>query len=418
MPDSTECCPRFFRAPDWRTLAVFIWGLVLAAGLVRAPVNPTPAQVGIYAVYAEAGRHWLAGAPLYPKGDGWDVFPYSPLIATLFVPGSFLPDDVGSGLWRLALGVVFLLALSRWARSALPGALDVNQRAILALLLLPLAAPTVLTGQMGGLVAAAILVTMAAAAEGRWNLSAAAVVFACLLKVYPVSVALLLALCYPRRMGLRLLVAGAVGASLPFLLQRPGYVAEQYAGWVRLMHGSDRLNWPLDIANRNLSLLFRVWLTPFSHEVHLASQLAAAASVAGLCLLLRRRGLPRPHLLLAVLGLAGCWMTLFGPVVESYTYILVAPTLAWMVWRSWQEPRAWPYRAVLLASWAIFTAAAVAVWFTKTTPLYRIGPHPVAGLLLLGCILWDALRELRAPTRLALVAKEGVERDAIPPLAA
>jgi hypothetical protein len=395
MPAHASPC-RPFHLSGWPTLALVLWGLVVAGGLTRALVKPTPGQVGIYSVYADAGRHWLAGAPLYPRADGWDTFLYSPGIATFFIPFSFLPDVVASGLWRLTLGLVFLLALDRWSRAALPRALDARQRALLFLLVLPLAATTVLTGQMGGIVAAAILLALAAAAEERWNGAAAAVVLACLIKVYPIAVALLLAVCYPRRLALRLLLASLVGLALPFLLQRPSYVVEQYLGWLSLLRGSDRLEWPLFIANRNLSLLFRVWLTPLSHGTHLASQLLAAAAVAALCLAHRRRGWSRRRVLLTILGLAGCWMTLFGPVVESYTYILVGPSLAWMLLQAWQQPRSWLYRGVLLTSWGIFTAASAAVWFGNTIHLHSMGPHPLAGLLLLGCLLCDVARDLRA----------------------
>src|SRR5207248_1052928 len=145
----------------------------------------------------EAGRNWLKGAPLYPGGDGWDCFPYSPLIAALFVPGAFLADAVGSAVWRLCLGLICLGGLVWWSRSALPCRLDPNRRALLLLLVLPLTATTVVAGQMGGLVLAALLLALAAAAEERWTLSAVCVVLACLLKAYPLAVALLLAVCYP-----------------------------------------------------------------------------------------------------------------------------------------------------------------------------------------------------------------------------
>src|SRR5262249_12543199 len=128
-------CWRTSPPSGWRALALVLWGLVLGAGLARALVRPTPGQIGIYAVYAQAGRDWLAGARLYPPADGWDAFLYSPLIATFFIPFSFLPDVVGSGLWRLTVGLTFLLALNRWSRATLPGT-DERQRALLVLLVL------------------------------------------------------------------------------------------------------------------------------------------------------------------------------------------------------------------------------------------------------------------------------------------
>jgi hypothetical protein len=397
MPALTDTRVSWWRPNGWRVVAVLLWGTILVGTFLRSVVRPMPAQIGIYSVYVDAGRHWLAGLPIYAAHDGWDVFPYSPGIAVLFIPGSVLEDWLGSGLWRVAVGVVYLYALGWWALRALSRDLGVGGRNLLYLLVIPLAATTVLAGQMGGLVAAAILVGVTAAAEERWTLSAVSLVLACLLKVYPISVALLVAICYPRRMGVRLLIAGLAGLALPFLFQRPDYVLDQYAGWVHLLSGSDRLNWPLNIANRNLTLLFRVWLAPLSHSVHLASQLLAAAAVAALCLAYHWRGWSRRRVLLVILGLSGCWMTLFGPVVESYTYILIGPTLGWMLLQAWQEPRSWLYRAVLASSWAVFTAAGIAIWFPNTIHLHNLGPHPLAGLLLLGCLVWDVGRDLRMP---------------------
>src|SRR5262249_62332759 len=113
-----------------------------------------------------------------------------------------------------------------------------------------------------------------------------------------------------------------------FLFHVPAYVAERYEGWLNLLAHNDPPDWRLDTATRNLSLLFRVWLTPPSETQHPALQLFAAAGAAVVCLAGRWRGWPHKQLLFCVLGLAGCWVTLFGPFVESYTYILIWPALA------------------------------------------------------------------------------------------
>jgi hypothetical protein len=384
-------------AAHWRRLAIALWVVLLLAGFSRSLVLPSRGNLAIYAKCTEAGRRWLAGEPLYPREWTWEMFPYSPAVAVFFVPLSALPDTVGIGLWRLGIGLAYLAALHAWMTSCLPGPLSSSHRAILFLLVLPLTAGTMLLGQAGGLVAAAVLASLAAAARGRWNWCALFAVLACLLKAYPVAVAMLLAVCYPRQLALRLVVFGALGLALPFLFQRPAYAAGQYEGWLHLLAHNDRLDWRLDTANRNLSLLFRVWLTPLSPAQHTVLQLLAAAGAALVCLAASRRGWPPRQLLLCLLGLAGCWMTLFGPFVESYTYILVGPTLAWMLFEAVRESRPLPYRALLAASWGIFTAAALAVWFMRTTPLYNLGPHPLAGLLLLAALVWDLGRQFAAP---------------------
>jgi Glycosyltransferase family 87 len=419
----------------WFALAVVLWGAVLVGAFVRSLIRPNEANIGIYRVYAEAGRNWLAGVPIYDEHDNWVVFPYSPVVATPFVFLSQLPDALGSAFWRLTVGVVYLLALERWIRIALPRDLG-ERRYLLGLLVLPLAATTILAGQMGGLVAATILIGITAAVEERWTLAAVALVAACLLKIYPVSLALLLAACYLRPFAGRFVLIGILGALTPFLFQSPDYVIGQYEGWFHMLHSSDRLYWPLDIANRNLTLLFRVWIMPPTHAGHIASQLLAALVAAVLCVLHRRALAPASpdcfeagrfggpasagecwgmangslrRIALTVLGLAGCWMTLFGPVVESYTYILLGPSLAWALIESWRVPRSPLYRGTLILSWSIFTLASAAVWFGHSIALHRLGPHPFAGLLFCICLVWDAIGEITHSVRSVPVPEESAE---------
>lgn len=379
-----------------RRIAVGLWVLILVAGFARGLVNSSRGNIGIYRECAQAGRHWLAGETIYLPAWDWEMFPYSPIVAVFFVPLSCLPDSLGSGVWRLLLGLAYLSGFAWWIRSALPPSLSSAQKTLFFLLVLPLTAATVLAGQAGGFVAAAIFASLAAAARERWNWCAFFVIIACLLKAYPVAVALLLGVCYPRQLALRLVVAGILGLAAPFLFQDPAYVAQQYVGWVNLLTHGDRTDWALNTANRNLSLLFRVYLVPLPAWLHMILQLQAAAGVAVLCLVARYRCWPLQQHLLALLGLAGSWMTLFGPVVESYTYILIGPTLAWSLIAAWHYRRPPVYRLLLLTSWTIFTMASLAVWFVRSTPLHNRGPHPVAGLLLLAALMWELGRQFAA----------------------
>ena len=136
-----------------------------------------------------------------------------------------------------------------------------------------------------------------------------------MLKIYPVALALLLVLVYPRRLGLRLLLALALLAALPFLMQEPGYVLRQYQLWYeRVAHGdSYRRCWPLVDGYRDLWQIIRAWEMPDRPApVHPAPTR-------------RRRRLCRPspswrssawgrarETLFAVLSLATAWMLVAG----------------------------------------------------------------------------------------------------------
>jgi hypothetical protein len=391
-------------AARWRRLAIALWVALLAGSSARYLVSPSNQDGGLFSLYAGAGRHWLAGEDLYPAKDGWDAFPYSPLVAAFLVPYSVVPSGVGNVLWRLTLGGVYLFALRQWSRAALPARLTGTQQALIYLLVLPVTATTMLDGQAGALVAASVLLTVAAAAEERWWWAAAFATVGCLLKVYPVALVLLLAAAYPRRAALPAAASLLAGLALPFVLQRPAYVADQYVKWVAMLASSERQTWVLDLANRDLALLFRAWGSPLPRPAWLAAQLGAGAGAAALCVAARRAGWPRRELLLTLQGLAVCWMTLFGPAVESFTYILVGPTLAWSLVEAWRPGRAWPYRVVLSASWAVFTSATLAVVVMHSIRYHRLGPHPAAGALLLTALLANAARRFARPGRTAEAA--------------
>jgi hypothetical protein len=234
---------------------------------------------------------------------------------------------------------VLLGGLAWWLRSGLPVTPTARQQAAVFLLVVPLALSSLNNAQPNPLVTGLLLAAAAGAVTERWSAAALCAALATAVKVYPLAVGLLLAAVYPRRFLPRLVLALAVLAALPFLCQRFGYVAAQYAAWYeRLREGDEsRKYWPLHMAYRDLWLLFRLAHVPISSRGYVGVQLLSAGGCALLCLAARWRGWPRRTLLLAVLTLGSCWMTLCGPATESCTYVLLAPTLAWGLVRA--EPR-------------------------------------------------------------------------------
>jgi hypothetical protein len=251
---------------------------------------------------------------------------------------------------------------------------------LLFLLVLPLAIGNLHNGQANPLVLGLVLATAAAAAEQRWNLAGACTALACLLKVYPIAVGLLLMVLYPRQLGRRLAAALAVGLLLPFVLQEPGYVAAQYRAWFACLGADDRSGFPLEVCYRDLQQLSRVCRVPLGLTAFRVLQLVAGAGMAALCLAGRHAGWPRRRLLVFAVGLGCCWMTLFGPATESCTYLLLAPTLAWGL----LAPATPTWGRVWLAgSYGLLVVAAAACWFPGGRAIQALGLQPLAGLLLL-----------------------------------
>jgi hypothetical protein len=382
-------------AGGWERLAVAAWVLVVLVVCGRGLALPH--SHSLYPIFATAAHNWRAGEPLYDPAHQaaahLDAFRYSPLVAALLTPLAAMPERLGNVLWRLLNAGVFLAGLAWWCRAVLPRSLSRDQRALLFLLVLPLCVGNLNNGQSNPLVLGFILAAVAAVAEERWNLAAACLAGACLFKLYPVAVGLLLVVVYPRQFTVRLLLALAAGLALPFLLQRPGYVAGEYACWFEYLRGDDRSAFPLELTYRDLQLLSRLSFGPMGPRLYLAVQLLAGAGMAVLCLVGRLASWPERKLLTLLVGLGCCWMTVFGPATESCTYVLLAPTLAWSLLAAWLGERPRWLRAWLVGSYGLLVASYVSCWFPSEYRLHTWGLQPLAGLLLLVCLLADAFRE-------------------------
>jgi Glycosyltransferase family 87 len=378
---------------------VLLWAGVFL--LIVARVAVSSHRNSVYPIFAQAGQNWLAGASLCETGD--EPYRYSPLVAVCFVPFSLLPDAPGAVLWRLLNGGVFLMALAWWSESVLPGRLTRTQRAVLFLLVLPLAVGNLNNGQSNLLVLGLILtaVTAMAGAGGssrdtwRCALAAACLALACLFKVYPIAVGLLLVVIYPGRLGWRMLLALALGLGAPFLFQHPGYVAEQYTGWLHHLRTDDRQGLAREYWYRDVRLLCEVGGCHLSGPAYVAVQLATAAACAALCWAGHRLRWPRRRLLTLLTALGCSWMTVFGSATESATYILSAPVAAWVLLEASLRQRALWLQGLLFLSYGLFLAAQVAGWFPLGRAFQTQGVQPLAGLILLAGVLAGELIELR-----------------------
>ena len=378
--DDLRHCRRapFGRWNTWTRLAAALWTILVVAVCVRGMVQPT--SHNLYPTYARAGAEWLSRGVVYR--DSWrapfDQYRYSPLVSAMLSPFSLLPSWLGGLLWRLLNAGVFLAAFAWWLRDAAPSRIDVQSKAILFILIMPLALGSLNNGQPNPLVIGLLLAALAAIGRRRWTLSAFCVGLSCVLKVYPIALGLLLSVVYPSRFGLRLLFASTVLALLPFALQQPDYVADQYVHWFERLGHNDRMTWPPEASYRDLWLLIRVARVPLDSKMYLGIQLLSAAGCAVLCAMARLRELPKQKLLLHVLALGTCWMMLCGPATESCTFIVLAPSLAWAVLCA---PRG-VARFLARLAFGLFLVGVLAGLLPRTTRLHALGMQPLGTLLL------------------------------------
>ena len=373
-------------------VAVLVWAAALV--LLGGKALLWPHRHSVYPIFAGAGRHWREAGDLYAMPDGREPYRYSPLVAAFFVPFSLLPDGPAGLLWRLLGSAVFLSGLAWWGRTALPPGPARSRWALLLLLPAPLTLGNVHNGQANLLVLGLLLVAVAAVASDRLNVAAICLAVACVFKLYPIAVGLLLVTLGPRRLGPRLALALAVGFLLPFLLQRPGYVAAQYADWLGQMARNDRQVMPRECWYRDARLLCSRWVVPMSYGAYQAAEVIGGGVIAAACLWARRAGLARPPLLALLLGLGCCWMTALGPATESSTYILLGPTAAWLLLTGAVENHPVSLRAAWLTGYGLLVTAQAASVLPAGwgRALQALGPQPLAALLLLGGLLYLAFR--------------------------
>jgi hypothetical protein len=370
------------KGSQWPTPVALFWGGLLLVVCVRSFIFPHTHSV--YPIYAGAGANWAAGRDCYRVSADLDHFRYSPLVSSFFVPFSLMPDSLGGVIWRLLSAGCYLAAFAWYVHAIWPGArLGPRTQTFLWLLLIPLSLESLSNGQANVLVMASLLAGVTAVARERWNLAAACLAVAFLFKLYPLAMGLLLVAAYPRQLGWRLALACVVGLVLPFALQNPDYVAEQYARWFLLLASDSRLDWPLGTGYRDAYLLLRFFVDRPPLPLYLAMQILAAAALALVAWQGRRNQWPARTLLHTLFGLGCCWMMLFGPATESSTYILLAAPLACALVEAFQGQGSTLRRAVLVLVLAIFVVSfSYRQILGPRLPLFLLQP---LGALLLFC---------------------------------
>lgn len=378
----------------WETAARWLW-LLLAVGIaVRFVFGPNPAHNNVYLkVFAPAAQAFVDGRPLYDSAGG---FRYPPLCAALFWPFAQCGAVLGSILWRGFNLLLLWLGVRAVLRRGFPFAMDSKERGVFLLLLLAAEAVSLNNGQPNVLILGLLLLATVGALDGREAGPALAVTASTVCKVYPLAYGMVLATLRPR-LWWRMLTLVLLAAALPFLLQSPDYVLEQYRQLAWTLGHDDRTG---DLANayRDLRLLAAAagWQMPAA--VFLALQVGCGGGIALLCWLLRRAGAPPSRVAELAFSLTMCWFMLLGPATEKSTYALLGPTLAWPLLRAWRQR--WP-----AGLWLWGAANALMLLSHAVEPVDRRLQAeqpwlrcflPAAALLAAAMLLTGAVGELRA----------------------
>ena len=394
----SERVARFFSIPFSVRLAWTLWVVLVAAIGVRVAVSKPTSQT-VVPIYLAAGERWLHGESLYGPAQLLDVYRNPPVVAAGFATLTPLPEKL-AGLIVRGVGVaLFLTGLRRVRRELLPEWGPSRVGWLFALAVIP-AVPAANNGQLNLHLAALAFHGVASAAAGRWSASAAWIGVAVWVKVYPLSLGLLVALVAPPRYAVTLVGVVLLGGLLPFALDDLATASTQYAEYAHYLKIDDRTHDDLSRVPRDWTAIPRAWLGWVSPEpVTKAVSLAVATGLAVLMLVRRRR--PSGQSLLAALVGSHVWMMAFGPATEMNTYSLLA-AVAPLVLLTPGISRS--NRALAVAGYALLAVTVLRGMFPNDRDFNVLGPQALGAVLLAVAYLFPAppqasLVGLVSPTR-------------------
>ncbi len=390
--------------------AVAAWALLLSITIGQAVFVPKAHTV--YPIFQFAGENWRASKPLYRDYRHQykvDFYRYSPPATPFFAALSVLPLGAAGVLWRTLNAAVLLGALHSWFSNVLPEGLTSRHRGAILLAALPLSAASLHNGQTNPIVLGLLLIMLSASAQSRWWIAATAAVVATVLKIYPISMAMLLAACFPRKFAPKLLMLLAAAAIFPFLTQNPEYVVQQYKEWIFYLSKDLRHKVTIPFSYRDLRFIGLAWGWRMRPAVYSLIQLAGAAAAAAACLAAVLKNWPKKRVLSLILGLGSVWMTLLGPATECCTFIFVAPSLAWAIVESSFEPHSRLARVLILGSLGLFVFDMI---FPGGSALPYYATQTFADILLLAGIVQLAIEYEKTRSTLE-AARMLTERPAV-----
>ena len=276
----------------WLRMATLLWVVVAVVLTVKTIVNPVAHSV--YPCYEAGTKCWWQAKEAYLGNSGHD-YRYGPLFATAAGAVIFLPSPLGPLVWTwLNLGLCYA-SIRLVARRLLPDLDGPGRQAAFMMLVLVGASHVLWPGQTNFLIFCLIGLAGIAVLDGRWWLAAVLLAIPAHIKVWPLAAGLLMAACWPRKLGWRLPLALAAVGAIPFLFRPASYVWQEYQSWGGMLLGPCQKRH----VYRDAWTIWELVAPPVNPQWYLVLQLAAAVAVLGLCLWQVRRKMP---------ARARCWL--------------------------------------------------------------------------------------------------------------
>lgn len=229
-------------------------------------------------------------------------------------------------------------------------------------------------------------------------------------KIYPIAMGLVLVVAYPKDFSWRFFAALIGLGALSFVLQRPSYVWSQYQLWVATRLADNRLQYQMDIAPRDLWMIFKTVHFPINEQIYKLLQIASGGAIAVLAVLAQFRfRWSNERTLVAIFCLVDAWMLLCGPATESATYVMLAPAAVFALVASLNRAQfSVMMRFTTFSAYAFLVAGlGVNSFLHLKKSGYVMSVQPLGALIFLGFALawvlndpcWESEKPASAPAR-------------------
>lgn len=375
----------------WNLLAAAGWGISVLVLVIMTFAKPGR-RTNIHR-YLEAGRNWFDGLPLYITTPN-KGFVYPPFSAVCYAVTTIFPPTVAGALWHVIQAALLASGLVAIMMAGPYKSIPAYARGLVMLLVLPLCLGNLDSTQANPIVIGLMMIAIAAASAGRWNIAAIAIAGAFYWKLYPLALGMLLFLVAPKKITLRLIIALVVLGLVPFLFQKPDYVIDQYRLWFDTRTGDNRLVYDLKIAPLDFWFVaVRMLGLPISPMAYRIIQLGAAAAIAAFCLYGVFRRWDKDRLLGGMFALVCTWIVLFGPATENHTYLMIAPVAVIGLIDSWAVRRDLAGRILATTAYTLLLLAILRLGFAPQAKGWLLTLQPVGAMVYLAYALRHFLRD-------------------------
>ncbi|MGQ0666583.1 MAG: glycosyltransferase family 87 protein [Nitrospiraceae bacterium] len=365
-------------APQWKFLAIGLWGAVLVLSTTIYILDPVHNVVG---VYHDATQAWLANQDPYltPR-----LFNYAPQFTMLFSPFYLMGRFVGDLLWRW---ISLALLVGAWWRLAKLCNGRNAWKAFFWSSLLGMAAcgDAIRNGQANVILAAFLLWSTCFLIERRWWWASGSLVLG-LTKPLGVIMIGLAMVTFPVLIP-QLLTVLLGFMLLPFCCDPPEYVVSLF---VRFVENLMQCSAVTEHRFADINGLFRSigWEIPFGWSQGI--RVVAGLCVLGLCL--RNFGrLREPMRAMVLLSITTTYLMLFNPMNEVNTYILMVPGCGLLAAYFYDQHGG---RGVAYTLYGVVVTIGILPELARrVTKTFGLWWDPLMALVFLGVVFWLMLRE-------------------------